>query len=286
MFCFARGWSVGKDGPGQRRIFYLKGCNLKCAWCANPESISRNTEILFYPDRNVNKVDYVCPFGAVVGKCIDRRICAECESRECVAKWRERCFELVGFEISPKNLVESVARERSLFGNDGGVTFGGGEPTMQFKEVGHTWDLLSTEGVNVAIETNASTIGFSKLLEKKGLFICDFKCFSENRHERWTGVGNSLILNNLRLAARECHDFLVRVPLVPGLNSDVDEMMRMSGFLAELRDIRGSLNVEVLRMHHMGAPKYAALGMKYEMENIPEPDEALKNTFLMMLNTS
>ncbi|NOY76058.1 MAG: radical SAM protein, partial [Kiritimatiellaeota bacterium] len=227
-----------------------------------------------------------CEKGAVVEGELNRTLCAECRDAPCVFKWRNRCFEVAGFEISADEILERSLRERGLYGGDGGVTFGGGEPTLQHRELRGVWRSLRAEGISVAVETNASTAGFAELVGEDGLFICDLKCFSSAIHKRWTGAGNERILENLRLGAAECAAFRIRVPLVPGFNTDRLEMEEMAGFLAELRGIRGELDVEVLRMHHMGAAKYAALGLDYPMADVPEPSMELQNEFETILRAA
>jgi len=284
MFLFSSGWSVDKDGPGQRYVVYLKGCNMSCLWCANPESISKKPEILFYPERSNLSVDSICPFQAVKGREINRNRCYSCNTYECVTKWKNRCFELSGFEISPKNLAEKIIADKIMFGKNGGITFGGGEPTLQADEILATLDFLQGEQIHTAIETNASTTGFRKLINRITLLICDFKCFSSDRHKEWTEKENEAVLNNLRFAGKNQKELLIRIPLVRGFNTNDKEINLICGFLGEIRQLRSSLNVEVLRMHHMGKPKYAALGIDYPVENILEPDieqaEKLKNKLI------
>lgn len=280
MNIFSSGWSVDKDGPGQRYVVYLKGCNMCCRWCANPESLAPQTQVLFYPERSDSPVDYVCPYGVVNGHDLDRSKCDNCSTFECVKKWTNKCFELSGEELPPQELAEKAIQEKLMFGNNGGVTFGGGEPSLQADEILATLELLKDEGVHTAMESNASTPGFRKLIGEIDLIIADLKCIDPEKHREWTVIDNSDILANLELAAREQADLLIRIPLVMGLNTDEEEMGQICKFLEKLKNLRDSLNIEILRMHHMGEPKYAAMGMKYPVEGFAEPEVVVANKFI------
>ncbi len=274
MRIFSTGWSDGFDGPGQRWVVYLKGCNFRCAWCASPESLSTEPEILFYPSRG-QYAEKACPLGAVErsdGRLdINRRLCATCTERPCATQWRHPAFEVAGEEIAVGEIVDRAKRNRPFWTRDGGVTFGGGEPTLQAEELAAAVEALQNENIHVAIETNAGNPSLEQFFGKVDLMICDLKCISPELHLQWTGCDNEIVLDNLQRAAGEQPDLWVRVPLVPGMNDSDDEMDRIVSFLAGLPKRRAPLRVEVLRMHHLGEPKYAALGMEYALAGVPPP---------------
>ncbi len=284
MRIFATGWSEGYDGPGRRWVVYLKGCNLSCRWCANPEGIEGAPQMLFRPGRAAQP-DAACPEGAVVGSdgkwCLSREQCVDCRDRRCVRVWRHPAFEWVGEDVTPAEIVRWVLKARGLFGADGGVTFGGGEPTLQMEDVLEVVRSLRGEAIHTAIETNAATEAFVSILGEVDLLICDFKCFSSELHREWTGLDNNLVLRNLRRAVEMQPWMTVRIPLIPGFNDSPEEMNRMGEFLRELSDARqdrvaregwSPIRVEILRLHHLGEPKYAALDWVYPMADVGAPD--------------
>jgi pyruvate formate lyase activating enzyme len=277
MRVFSTGWSDGFDGPGQRWVVYLKGCNFRCPWCANPEGLSAEPEILFYAARG-RYAHQACPFGAVAQRdgapTLDRRVCAACRQRPCITQWHHPAFDYAGEEMSVAEIVDRARRYRPFWADGGGVTFGGGEPTLQAEPLAEAVEALRREGIHTAIETNAGSPSLGRFVGRADLLICDLKCVSRNLHLRWTGCGNETVLKNLRLAAAEQPELWVRVPLVSGVNDSDDEMGRIVAFLAGLPRRRTPLRVDVLRMHHLGEPKYNALGMPYSMAGVSPPPVA------------
>ena len=280
MRIFASGWSFDKDGPGQRLVFYLKGCNMRCGWCANPEGISPEREILFYPERCSGNIDYVCSKGAIDGKILNREICKECSAQNCVKIWRHKCIESVGEEISPEKILTMAEAALDMFGRHGGVTFGGGEPTLQSADLLKTMRMLRDSGISTAVESNASTGDFALVAQAADYLICDLKAFSDKIHSGMTGVSSRLVLENLIHAGETKAALLIRIPVVTGLNDGQVEITLIVDFLTELHQRRIAkskmpLRVELLRMHHLSRTKYAGLGIHYPMDKVKLPDQSV-----------
>ncbi len=270
MRIFSTGWSNGFDGPGRRWVVYLKGCNLKCRWCANPESLSSCSQMLFYPDRSGN-VDAVCPFGAVSISggihTLDRNICKACDDKPCINKWHSPSFELAGVDITPRQIAAEVTRVKGLFGSRGGVTFGGGEATLQLDELLESAELLRGQ-CHLAVETNGTCGQMQRIVDAFDLLIIDLKCVSDEAALEWTGAKAANVIDNIKIAAASGIDLIIRVPFVKGFNDGEDEKQKIADVLC---GFKGNFSVEVMRMHHIGKPKYKALDMPYPMENISVP---------------
>jgi len=272
------------DGPGQRLVYYLKGCNMRCLWCANPEGLEFCPEMLFYPDRSPNSIDHVCPYGALERKLLDRDKCKTCTTRECIEKWRCPCLELAGFELSPEDILDQATKAGDMFGPDGGITFGGGEATLQSEPLLETIKLLKNAGIHTAVESNGATDSFRDIAECVDLVICDLKAYSDDLHIKMTGISNSMVLKNLKYIVGNKQNVWVRIPLVSGLNDSPEEMTAMAAFIHEIASGREALlPVEILRMHHLGRPKYDALGTPYPALNLPEPEPEKVRKFIKIL---
>ena len=274
MKIFAQGWSNGFDGPGRRLVYYLKGCNFRCRWCGNPESIGTEPEILFYPGKS-EFAAASCPYGAVNGESLDRTRCGTCPDRPCINRWHDRAFELAGREITAAEIVAETKERRSLFGDDGGVTFSGGEPTLQMDALLEAARALKKEGIHLAVENNASSSRFAELFTVFDLVICDLKCVTPKLHRAITNAGNRTVLKNLESPWPK----VIRIPLIQAVNFTQEEQERMLRFLVHAVPKR----VELLRLHQLGLPKYRALGQACPAETWLPPEREAAEKFAQRL---
>lgn len=284
MIIFHSGFSHGFDGPGNRLIFYLKGCNFRCDWCASPESIRPVPELLYYSDRNSDSEGTSCPKKAFCAdKVLNRKRCGHCQSFDCIRVWHNPAFERAGREISPEEILHR-AEEASEFIS--GVTFGGGEPTLQSSELIRTCRLLRKNGFHTAMESNASTPGFPDLIGEIDFLIADLKTLNPETARKRMSADISRVEENLRQAASRQKNFVLRIPVIKGVNDGKKELSELLTFCGELKDLRPDriLKVELLRQHHLGEPKYAALGQTYLLKGTPLPEKSVLETFSARLN--
>lgn len=189
--------------------------------------------------------------------------CGWCANPESFLPPAAGCAPTRLYELAPEALAREAAWRKPLFTGGGGVSFGGGEPTLQIEELLEALDLLRLERVHTAVESNAATERFARVVGKSELLICDLKALSPELLRAQTGAEAELVRENLRCAAREQKGLRLRVPCVRGVNLEREERERLREFICELARGRGRLPVCLLRQHHLGDPKYAALGREY-----------------------
>lgn len=250
------------DGPGIRTTVFFKGCNLRCAWCHNPESQSPGPQLLFYPDKctGCGKCREKCPNS--LQSC---SLCGKC-ALYCPNDARELC----GREVSPEEVLRELLRDKAYYdASGGGVTFSGGECMLQIDALEALLKLCREAGLHTAVDTagHVPFAYFEKILPYTDLFLYDIKVMDEAVHRQYTGVGNARILDNLKRLLNLGHPLWIRIPVIPGVNDSPEEMERIRDFLAASP---APEKVELLPYHAMGEHKYAALGKAARSFPVPE----------------
>jgi pyruvate formate lyase activating enzyme len=248
------------DGPGIRTTVFFKGCPLRCAWCQNPESWSAEPQLMLYPDRCIGcgACAEVCPEaveGAPPGRPGTCRDCGACAD-VCPTQARR----LAGSELPLEEIARQALRDRPFYGEEGGVTLGGGEPLAQWEAAFSLAGRIRAKGVHVALDTSctAQASVLSAVPSHFDLVLADLKAVSDGLHARWTGRGNAETLVALRLWAAAMPGRLwVSIPVIPGVQDEA-ELGRIAGFAASLEP---TPPVRVLPCHRLGESKYRALGV-------------------------
>ena len=263
-----------EDGPGIRTVVFLKGCGLRCKWCANPESQRREPEILYIANVCVHcgQCVEVCKQGAIsyregYGYITDSSRCTLCG--DCIRHWYIDARKLQGTFYTPETLLAEVRKDEDFFHRSGGgVTFSGGEPLLYTDFICRTADLLHGHQIPVLVET----CGFVKadMLQKAAAhvdaFFYDFKHIDPEEHRRLTGQDNTPTLQNLRwLMDNFAGDLSVRYPYIPGCN---DSEAAVRGFLEYMSKQSRRVEIVFLPYHRLGLPKYIGLGREYGMGNM------------------
>ena len=256
-----------KDGPGIRTTAFLVGCNLRCAWCANPELMLPGEKYLYYRQRCVRCGSCVSISGGKVtlgedGCLIDRKASPDWEALADICP--QSAYEKKGIMISSRELAERLLRDRDFYEvSGGGVTFSGGEAALQGAFVRQTVSSLRAAGVHTALDT-AGLIpwgSLEKVLEEIDLVLYDIKAFDPALHRKCTGQANGLILENARRIAASGKPMWIRLVLVPGWNDDLLDMRERLRFV---RSLGGAVQrVDLLKYHSLGQSKYVQLGLPY-----------------------
>lgn len=265
------------DGPGIRTTVFFKGCNLRCFWCHNPETLSPRREIQWFPERCIGCGACLerCPHGAhevVDGAHVFRRErCVAC--RACVETCYAQALVLAGEERTAEEVVEIALRDRPFYETSGGgVTLSGGEPLLQPEFAAAILARCRAEGLHTAIET-AAHVPWARLagiLPLTDLVMLDVKLPDPARHRAATGAGNARILANARRLGSQSQPLIVRTPIVPGVNDTPDDVAAIAAFAATLPNL---LYYELLPFHAMAAGKYDSLALDYDARSLDTPDK-------------
>ncbi len=181
-----------------------------------------------------------------------------------------------------EDIVRMAVNQKPFFGKKGGVTFSGGEPTSQAKELLPLVKRLHEEGINVCIDTNGGVWNpaVEELLKEVDLVLLDVKQINPTRHESLTGRSNTQTLKTAQWLEDIGKPFWLRYVLVPGI-SDFEEDIRMLG--EHFKDYRMIQRVEILPYHTLGIHKYETLGQEYALKdtktNTPEQLQKAESLF-------
>lgn len=269
------------DGPGIRTTVFLKGCNMNCAWCHNPETIAMGKELHFYQSNCISCYKCVTACPSKAHKRIDnqhrffRNLCIKCGkcAEVCYAEALVMSGRRTGVETAMAEIVQDKAYYQS---SGGGVTISGGEVLCQKDFARELALACKKEGIAVAIETNLSfPYGeMESLLSELALVMCDLKIFDNERHARWVGTENRLVLENIQKLEKSGIPYIVRTPLVPGATDSEENIQQIAAFLQPLSNL---LYYELLNFNPLGESKYKSLGKENPFEAArPLPENRLR----------
>ncbi|ONI47056.1 hypothetical protein AN644_01795, partial [Candidatus Epulonipiscium fishelsonii] len=230
-----------KDGPGIRTTAFFISCNLRCVWCANPESMYPNIK-LFHQQN----------FCKQCGKCValsegtitleNNKIVIDRENCKILGKLPSICnynaYVEQGQLIDAETLAKKLARDKHFFYNsNGGVTFSGGEPFLQPELLLETMQKLKQQNIHIAIET-AGLWDFDKnkaIVDLCDLFLFDIKAYDRDIHKKCTGVYNDKILETVIKIANYGKKLRIRLIIVPTFNDakqDIIDRVHLKMLLA------------------------------------------------------
>jgi pyruvate formate lyase activating enzyme len=240
------------DGPGIRTTIFFKGCPMNCWWCHNPES-----------------------------QCIQ----PEETSRSVILD--NRTFhkkEITGTWMTVSEVMNEIRKDRIFYDESyGGVTLSGGEPLLQMTFLEMILDGLKKDGIHATLDTSGfvSRHEFLKILHKPDLFLYDIKILDEEDHQKYTGVSNTGILDNLLLLCSNRKQVILRFPVVPGIT---DTRKNLDGLMGLLRKIKDRiLEIDLLPYHSMASGKYKKLTLTNRLEVMKDVNKEELNGLRMEL---
>ena len=218
MRILQKGFNYSQDGPGNRLIYHLQGCNFKCKWCSNPESMP------LFSDK------------------------AE--------------------DVPNDDVVKEIERSRMMFFDGGGVTFTGGEPTLQPDDLIYVLKKVRELGVNTAIENNGSSPRLCEISDYVDYMIVDIKHPDDDIHKKYVEHSNKMTVENLIKLSHKRNQLHVRTPLINHVNTDPEPFAE----LFKKMDMANTV-VEILPYHEFGKCKWTE---EYQITDGFVTDEQIK----------
>lgn len=218
------------DGPGIRLVVFLQGCNFRCLYCANPDTL---------PTKG-------------------------------------------GIPTEPEEIVRMAISQKSFFGKKGGITFSGGEPTLQAKALIPLFKRLKEEGINICLDTNGGIWNedVKELLSLTDLVLLDIKEFNNARHLELTEKANDQTMKTAAWLEKRGKPMWLRYVLVPGYSDFEEDIIALGEHFKNYQMIQ---RIEILPYHTLGVHKYEALNKPYLLtgikENTPEQLEHARSLF-------
>lgn len=201
MRILQKGFNYSQDGPGNRLVYHLQGCNFKCKWCSNPESIP------LFSDK------------------------AE--------------------DVSADKIVDEIKRSRMMFFDGGGVTFTGGEPTLQADELIYVLKEAQSVGINTAIENNGSSPRLCEISDYVDYMMVDIKHPDDDIHKKYVAHSNKMTVENLIKLSNMRDQLHVRIPLINHVNTDPEPFVELFKRMNMTNTV-----VEILAYHEYGKCKW------------------------------
>lgn len=183
---------------------------------------------------------------------------------------------MAGREMTVAQVMAEIEQDIPFYDESGGgVTFSGGEPLSQLDFLLALLRACKEKEIHTAVDTCGFALWeiLDSIREYVDLFLYDLKLMDDARHRKFTGVSNELILKNLRMLSERGHDIFLRVPVIPGINDDDENIRQTAAFAAALPHLN---RVDILPYHHAAVEKYNRLNRVYELpETRPPSDERM-----------
>lgn len=257
------------DGQGLRTTIFLKGCPLKCQWCHNPEGINQKRQLLYFKE-----------------KCIHCRRCEQSSSREEIVYENDRPYFHKGSnydkviqycpsnalqydsqEYSVDELLKEIEKDQIFYKYEGGVTFSGGEPFIQYDYLFECLKELSSKDIPTVIETSLYTTreNIESVLPYIQTLYVDLKLFDEKEHLMYTGVSSKRIKENIKFVLEsEYRDkVIIRTPLIPHITATHKNIANIAKFISH---IYKDVSYELLNYNVLASSKYDLLDQDYMLE--------------------
>ncbi len=259
------------DGPGIRTTVFLKGCMMSCLWCHNPESLQQKIQLSYDNEKCLScKACSQCPNEVHVfeeqNHTVNFKNCKACG--KCIELCPVNALKLIGKEMTVDEIMSQVLKDKKYYdSSSGGVTFSGGESTMQFDFLLELLKASKANGISTAIETNGiiPRERLEQLVELVDIFLFDFKATNETDHKNFTNVDKSIVLSSLEFLDSRSANIILRCPIIPNYNDNKEHF----DAIKSLRNKYNSINsVDIMAYHDIGRHKWEQVGLDYKLKDV------------------
>ncbi|MCF7807347.1 MAG: glycyl-radical enzyme activating protein [Candidatus Marinimicrobia bacterium] len=229
------------DGPNIRTTVFFKGCSLSCWWCHNPEGKSPEVRFKSNPRQTFESSD-------------------------------EKLVPLGGWTSTVSEIMGEIRKDLPFFQESGGgVTFSGGDPLYQPEFLQALLKACGQENIHRSVDTSAHAPAeiIRSVAGETELWLLDLKHMDNTLHLKHTGLENGLILQNIKLLDALGAEIRIRIPLIPGVNADEQNLTASAKFIC---DLERKHPIDILPYHDTAASKYRTLGLDYRQVQASGPE--------------
>jgi len=285
-----------EDGPGIRTTVFFQQCPLSCKWCHNPESISKNPSLQWFKDKCIGCKICIetCQNNVLCFEDdslhIDREKCVSCGN--CAEECPSTALVLLGQRWKIKDLTNEVLKDKAYYlESNGGITFSGGEPTLQHDFLLEFLKICKENNLSTALDTCgiASQEIYDKLIPYIDLVLFDIKEMDPQKHKAWTGVSNEKILNNAIWFSNKLKEkkkkLWIRTPIIPKFTANEENIKGIGEFIVDKLNNYPE-RWDLLAFNNLCGAKYERLGIDWILRNESLLlKEQMENFFEIALST-
>lgn len=185
-------------------------------------------------------------------------------------------------QISPQQLIEKIEKYKSYFGEDGGVTFSGGEPLLQPEFLLECLKICKEKGIHTVLDTAGVGFGdYDEILSYVDLVILDIKAVEANDYKKITGQDIKYFKEFINACNKHNKKMWFRQVIVPNLNDNEENVLKLKHFAKQFKNVE---KIELLPYKTIGQHKYKSMKLSYRLEGVEDMNEEKCKKLEKLLN--
>ena len=183
-------------------------------------------------------------------------------------------------QITPTELVKKISKYKTYFGEDGGVTFSGGEPLNQPEFLLEALKKCKENNINTCLDTSGFGDNYDEILDYCDLVILDVKELDAERYQKLTGKKIDKFYAFLQKCQEKNVKLWLRQVILPHYNDSKESVLKLKEFASKLKNVE---KIELLPYHSMAKEKYKKMGIKYRLEDLEDMNKERCKTLEKLL---